>query len=429
AGRGTDIKLTPESRAAGGLAIIGTERHESRRVDRQLRGRSGRQGDPGTSQFFVSLEDNLMRLFGSDRIARLMDRMGLEEGEVIQHSMITKSIERAQKKVEENNFSTRKRLLEYDDVMNSQREVIYKRRRNALFGERLQLDILGILLDTCEEIVTNTQSAGNYDNFKLSFISTLGFNPDVTEEEFLNTKPVILAEKLYDQALKHYNERNKQLIAKTAPVFNEIYATRGATVENVLVPFTDGKRQIGITVDLKKVIQPNSGELIRGLEKYTSLAFIDTAWKEHLREMDDLKQSVQNAVFEQKDPLLIYKFEAFELFKKFIAKVNEDTISFLFKADIPVQNQTDVKEAREIRQKQALNEKKEEAKSVISGNAPHLPPTSRPVEKPAPIKSQKIANRNDRVSVQYMDGSIKKDVKYKTVEDDINNNKCVIIES
>lgn len=430
AGRGTDIKLSPESKGSGGLAIIGTERHESRRVDRQLRGRSGRQGDPGSTQFFVSLEDNLMRLFGSDRIAKLMVSMGLQEGEVIQHSMITKSIERAQKKVEENNFGIRKRLLEYDDVMNSQREVIYKRRRNALFGERLELDILSMLYDISEDAILNSQPAGNYDNFKLSIIGDFGFNPDISEDEFTNKKAEELAAKLYDQALEFYEIKKKQLQEKTLPIFKDIHQTRGATVENVMVPFTDGRKQIVISTDLKKTLDPNFNEVARSLEKFTTLALIDSAWKEHLRDMDDLKQSVQNAVFEQKDPLLIYKFEAFELFKSFIAKVNEETLSFLFRADIPSENPEQVREARPVqRQTQPkLKENKEEAPSALTGGRVPVDEDRAAAERTMPVKSQKVANRNDRVSVQYLDGSIKKDVKFKTIEEDLNNNRCVIIE-
>lgn len=433
AGRGTDIKLTPESRNAGGLAIVGTERHESRRVDRQLRGRSGRQGDPGSTQFFVSLDDNLMRLFGSDRIGRLMDRMGLEEGEVIQHSMITKSIERAQKKVEENNFGIRKRLLEYDDVMNYQREAIYKHRRNALFGERLQLDILNIMYDTCEDIISNTQ--GNTDGFKLTVISTLGFEPAISDEEFNKLNVSQLTGKLYNQAEKHYYTKNKQIADKAFPVLNDVYQTRPG-IEEVVVPFTDGIRQINVVASLKKVVETQGRELVRSMEKIITLAIIDQEWKEHLRDMDDLKQSVQNAVFEQKDPLLIYKFESVELFKKFVAKVNGDTISFLLKADIPVQDSDEVREARRQRQvqQQKLQITKEEVHSSLDagqrpspeGAMPAAPPT--PVEKVAPIRSARVANRNDLVSVQYRDGSIKKDVKFKKVEEDLRNNRCVLIE-
>ncbi|HSZ71793.1 MAG TPA: preprotein translocase subunit SecA, partial [Cytophagaceae bacterium] len=365
AGRGTDIKLTPESRAAGGLAIVGTERHESRRVDRQLRGRSGRQGDPGSSQFFVSLEDNLMRLFGSERIVKLMDRMGLDEGEVIQHSMITNSIERAQKRVEENNFGVRKRLLEYDNVMNSQREVIYKRRKNALEGERLQLDILNMVYDVCDEVASSTQGKGGFENFELVLIKTFGLNSKVDEAAFNAYKPADLSAKIYQEALAHYSERITKFMQVHYPMFKDLYVNRGATIENIIIPFSDGKRQINVLAKLDKLVADKSAELQKSLEKSITLAVIDTLWIEHLREMDDLKQSVQNAVFEQKDPLLVYKFEAFQLFKTFIAKVNEETLSFLFRADVMTQDQP-VKEARrEQPVKKQYTENKAEVESML----------------------------------------------------------------
>jgi preprotein translocase subunit SecA len=428
AGRGTDIKLTPESRAAGGLAIIGTERHESRRVDRQLRGRAGRQGDPGSSSFYVSLEDNLMRLFMPERIARIMDKLGLKEGEVIQHSMVTSSIERAQKKVEENNFGIRKRLLEYDNVMNSQREVIYKRRKNALFGERLQLDILTMLYDTCEDMVANGKAGESLDNFKINVLSTLGFDFNVTEADFAKADQTILSERLYEDALKHYEQKNKKEAQKSMPIILDIYKTRGATINDISVPFTDGIKQIGVSANLKKCVETHNGELIKAMEKMITLAIIDQNWKEHLRDMDDLKQSVQNAVYEQKDPLLIYKFEGFEAFKRFIAKVNLETISFLMKAEIPVQEPEQVHEAR-AQKRQRLSEQKEESRSLLQGGGSQPQgPSQPPEEKIMPVKSEKIANRNDKVSVQYADGKVMKDVKYKKVEDDIKNGKCIVIE-
>ncbi len=426
AGRGTDIKLTPESRAAGGLAIVGTERHESRRVDRQLRGRSGRQGDPGTSQFFVSLEDNLMRLFMPERIARIMDKLGLKEGEVIQHSMVTSSIERAQKKVEENNFGIRKRLLEYDNVMNSQREVIYRRRKNALFGERLELDILTMLFDTSEEMVINAKNAVDYESLRLNVLSTLGIDYELPKERFEKVEVAKLTHDLYEKALDHYHKKNKMVAEKALPIVRDIHKTRGATIENILVPFSDGAKQIGVAASLEKCVQTNNSELIKSMEKMITLYIIDQQWKEHLREMDDLKQSVQNAVYEQKDPLLIYKFEGFELFKRFIAKVNEDTISFLMKADIPVQKPEQVQEARAQRRTR-LSEQKEESKSLLSGGSSPQPDRP-PQEKVMPVKSEKLAGRNDKVSVQYPDGRVLRDVKYKKVEDDIRNNRCIIIE-
>jgi len=427
AGRGTDIKLTPESRAAGGLAIIGTERHESRRVDRQLRGRSGRQGDPGTSSFYVSLEDNLMRLFMPERIARIMDRLGLKEGEVIQHSMVTNSIERAQKKVEENNFGIRKRLLEYDNVMNSQREVIYKRRRNALFGERLQLDILTMLFDTCDDIVGNAKAAENFENFKLNILSTLGVDFAITREEFEKIEQAVLSEQLYEATLKHYLLKNKLVAQKAMPIITDIYKNRGATIQEVLVPFSDGLKQIGVAADLKKCVSSGNAELIKSMEKMITLSIIDQNWKEHLRDMDDLKQSVQNAVYEQKDPLLIYKFEGFEAFKRFISKVNEETISFLMKAEIPIQEPDEVHEAH-AQKRQKLREQKEETRSLLQGGGQPQAPLQHTEEKVMPVKSEKIANRNDKVNVQYPDGRVLKDVKYKKVEDDIKNGRCIVIE-
>jgi preprotein translocase subunit SecA len=431
AGRGTDIKLTPESRAAGGLAIIGTERHESRRVDRQLRGRSGRQGDPGTSQFYVSLEDNLMRLFMPERIARIMDKLGLKEGEVIQHSMVTSSIERAQKKVEENNFGIRKRLLEYDNVMNSQREVIYKRRRNALFGERLELDILTMLYDTSEDTVINAKNANDYESLRLNALSIFGLDYDITKETFDKSDQNKLSEDLYHKALDNYHRKNNAIANKAMPVVREIHKTRGATVDNIMVPFTDGKKQIGVAANLAKCVETNNTELIKSMEKIITLSIIDQLWKEHLRDMDDLKQSVQNAVYEQKDPLLIYKFEGFELFKRFIAKVNEETISFLLKAEIPIQEPDQVQEARTQRSKVRLNEQKEESKSLLSGGGGGQQQAQQnrpPQEKVMPVKSEKLAGRNDKVSVQYTDGRVLRDVKYKKVEDDILNNRCIIID-
>ena len=433
AGRGTDIKLTPDSRNAGGLAIVGTERHESRRVDRQLRGRSGRQGDPGTTQFFVSLEDSLMRLFGSDRIAKVMDRMGLEEGEVIQHSMITKSIERAQKKVEENNFGIRKRLLEYDDVMNYQREAIYKRRRNALFGDRLALDIANTMYDVCEDLANNTE--GNYDELTLQTLTALGFEVSMSREEFSRLKPKELAQKLYEEADKHYHEKNNAIRQKAQPVLQSILAERGATIQDIVVPFSDGLRELTVVNNLRRTVETEGRELITEMEKAVSLSIIDQEWKEHLREMDDLKQSVQNAVFEQKDPLLVYKFESVELFKRFLSKVNFDTISFLTKTDIPGQEAEEVQQ--EVRQAPAqrrpepqpeLHTNKEDHEEPVAGGPEEYARKMATAEKQAPVRAVKIANRNEKVSVQYMDGTIKRDVKYKVVENDVQSGRAVLIE-
>ncbi|MDN5348818.1 MAG: preprotein translocase subunit SecA [Bacteroidales bacterium] len=348
AGRGTDIKLGPGVKEAGGLAIIGTERHESRRVDRQLRGRAGRQGDPGSSQFFVSLEDDLMRMFGSGRIAGLMDRLGLKEGEVIQHSMITKSIERAQRKVEENNFGIRKRLLEYDDVMNAQREVIYKKRRHALFGERLSVDISNMMYDLAEQIVTENQDSRDFENFKMNLIAQLGIESHIDEEQFFALKSEDITEQIFALASTRYREKNKRIGEKTMPIIQDVYQ-RQSQYENIAIPITDGSRGMQVVVNLKKAVENGPREVSLSIEKSITLGLIDDSWKEHLRELDDLKQSVQNATYEQKDPLLIYKFESFQLFKTMIQKINREVISFLMRADIPVQDPNSVKEARKPR--------------------------------------------------------------------------------
>jgi preprotein translocase subunit SecA len=430
AGRGTDIKLTNKSKENGGLAIIGTERHESRRVDRQLRGRSGRQGDVGSSQFFVSLEDNLMRLFGSERMIKVMDRMNMDEDEVIQHSMITKSIERAQKKVEENNFAIRKRLLEYDNIMNSQREVIYKRRRNAMKGERLDVDILNMLYDTCEDIVLSAKEAQNYDDFRLNSVTILGidFNK-FSKEEFEKEEAIIITNNLYEKVLNNYKTKNKLIKSSALPILKKIKKDRGGTVKNILIPFTDGKKQIGVSVNLEKSIENEGGIIIDEMQKIISLGMIDFNWKEHLREMDDLKQSVQSAVYEQKDPLVIYKFEGFELFKKFIAKVNQDTVSFLTKAQIPIQNSDEVQEAKKLKRKENYVTKKEDAGSgSVNERDKTLGHKTSQVQTTQPIKSQKVFGRNSKVSVRYEDGRIIKDIKFKKVESDINAEKCKIIE-
>ena len=347
AGRGTDIKLSNEVKEAGGLAIIGTERHDSRRVDRQLRGRSGRQGDSGSSQFYVSLEDNLMRLFGSDRVAKVMDRMGLEEGEVIQHSMMTKSIERAQKKVEENNFGIRKRLLEYDDVMNSQREVIYKRRKNALQGNRLKLDIANLLYDTCEEIVTESISNKDYKNYEYNIISTFSVSPPISFEQFENSDEKLLIETTFKEIYQIYQKKGEINASLSFPVIKNVYEDPRNRFEKIVVPFSDGNKTLNVVTNLEKAYKSNGKQLIDDFERNISLAIIDESWKNHLRKMDELKQSVQLAVHEQKDPLLIYKFESFELFKNMISSLNRDIISFLLKGNIPSQNPS-IQEAKKV---------------------------------------------------------------------------------
>ena len=345
AGRGTDIKLTEKVKEAGGLAIIGTERHESRRVDRQLRGRAGRQGDAGSSQFYVSLEDDLMRLFGSDRIAGMMDRLGLKEGEMIQHSMITKSIERAQKKVEENNFGIRKNLLEYDDVMNSQREVIYKRRKHALFGERIGLDIANMMYDVTESIVSGHHQSGDYEGFKMELIRSFSVESPVDEEEYRRKDSAELIDTIYELILHAYKRKQQSISDQAMPVIEQVYEHQREVYENIVVPVSDGTRVFQVLANLEKCHLSKGKELVRSYEKSIILATIDQAWQEHLRELDDLRQSVRNAQYEQKDPLLIYKFEAFELFSTMIDKVNRDVVATLMKAHIPLRDPQSVKKA------------------------------------------------------------------------------------
>ena len=345
AGRGTDIKLGQGVKEAGGLAIVGTERHDSRRVDRQLRGRAGRQGDPGTSQFFVSLEDDLMRMFGSDRIAGLMDRMGYKDGEVIQHSMITKSIERAQKKVEENNFGIRKRLLEYDDVMNKQRTVIYSRRRHALFGERLALDLDNALYNVSADTVASLKEQNDYEGFKMSAIVNLAIDTAITEDEFEKGNENNLAQKLYEESLHNYTRKKDELAKQALPVFKNIRTQQGSHIENVVVPFTDGRKGMQVLANLDKTLATNGQELMNAMERNITLSIIDDSWKEHLRAMDDLKQSVQTASYEQKDPLVIYKLEAFNLFKRMESDLNKEIVQFLCHSGIPVEQDQPVRQA------------------------------------------------------------------------------------
>lgn len=339
AGRGTDIKLGPGVKDAGGLAIIGTERHESRRVDRQLRGRAGRQGDPGTSQFYVSLEDDLMRMFGSERIAALMDKLGYKEGDVIQHSMISNSIQRAQKKVEENNFGIRKRLLEYDDVMNKQRNVIYGKRQHALFGERLALDIDTAFSSVVAQLVDNYKSQDDYEGFKMDCIVNLGLDTKIQPEEFQKTDANTLIDQLYTEATEHYELRKEELKKNAIPVFKNIRLTQGSHIENVVVPFSDGRKGINVLAPLDKTLESGGAELANALEKTITLVVIDDAWKEHLRDMDDLKQSVQTSYLEQKDPLVKYKIEGFDKFNIMVSNVQKDIVSFLSHAAIPVQQE------------------------------------------------------------------------------------------
>ncbi len=389
AGRGTDIKLGPGVKEAGGLAIIGTERHESRRVDRQLRGRSGRQGDPGSSQFFVSLEDDLMRMFGSERIAKVMDRIGIKEGEVIQHSMITKSIERAQKKVEENNFGIRKRLLEYDDVMNSQREVIYRKRRHALYGERLAVDISNMMFDLCEKIVNDFQDQRDFDGFKIELLRTLQVDSPVDEKTFYAQDGKSLTEKIFEQVYTRYKTKRDYISQQAYPVIKEVFETN-SQYENIAIPVTDGRKAMNVIANLKKAYESQGKEVALAIDKGVTLATIDDAWKEHLREMDDLKQSVQAATYEQKDPLLIYKFESFQLFKTMLEKINRDSISFIIKANLPVRESSQVREAQ-IRGRGNLRNLKEERTDLLSQSHADTQQKQRPM----PVKVEKKVGRND----------------------------------
>ncbi len=400
AGRGTDIKLGPGVKEAGGLAIIGTERHESRRVDRQLRGRAGRQGDPGSSQFYVSLEDDLMRMFGSDRIASLMDRMGYKEGEVIQHSMITKSIERAQKKVEENNFGIRKRLLEYDDVMNKQRNVVYGKRQHALFGERLALDLDNAFFSVASNIINQYAGTDEHDEFKLAVIMHFAVDTAIAKEALQKENAAELSEHLYKEAIEHYTSRKQLLGKQSLPVFQNVKLTQGNHIVNVVVPFTDGKKNINILANLDKTISSKGAEMIFALEKTITLAIIDEAWKEHLRAMDDLKQSVQTAVYEQKDPLVIYKQSAFQLFANMDAAVNKDIVSFLCHASLPVETGSgSLKEGRESRTDMSkMQIRKDEfggpdsPETMETENRYHDPSTQ---EKPEPVRVGPKVGRND----------------------------------
>jgi preprotein translocase subunit SecA len=399
AGRGTDIKLGPGVKDAGGLAIVGTERHDSRRVDRQLRGRAGRQGDPGSSQFFVSLEDDLMRMFGSDRIAGLMDRMGYKEGEVIQHSMITKSIERAQKKVEENNFGIRKRLLEYDDVMNKQRNVIYARRRHALFGERLALDLDNAFYSVAADILATFREQNDYEGMKLSAIVNLAVDAEIGKDEFSRANETELTQKLYEQAIRNYSAKKESLAKQALPVFKNIRVSQGANVENVVVPFTDGRKGMQVLANLDKTITTEGRELMAAMERNITLAIIDNSWKEHLRAMDDLKQSVQTASYEQKDPLVIYKLEAFNLFKRMEGDLNKEIIQFLCHAGLPVEEQQQVRQAAPPQRTDMSRLRQSKVDPDAAGNdnlaGEHYHDPSEVAVKHEPIKVGPKIGRND----------------------------------
>ncbi|MBS1534412.1 MAG: preprotein translocase subunit SecA [Bacteroidetes bacterium] len=429
AGRGTDIKLTPEVKEAGGLAIIGTERHDSRRVDRQLRGRAGRQGDVGSSQFYVSLEDNLMRLFGSERVAKLMDRMGLKEGEVIQHSMMTKSIERAQKKVEENNFGVRKRLLEYDDVMNSQREVVYKRRRHALEGERLKVDIANMIYDTAEVIAESNKAMNDFKNFEFELIRYFSITSPVSESEFERMSSMEIAGKIYKAAMEFYAEKTERSAREALPVIKNVYEDPNNHFERIIIPFTDGIKSLNVITDLKKAYETQGKQLVTDFEKNITLAIIDEAWKKHLRKMDELKQSVQLAVHEQKDPLLIYKFEAYNLFSSMINGVNKEVISFLFKGDLPQQNAPAIQEAREVKVKENYTTSKDEipnSDELAQQNREAGQTQQRQVVETVVREMPKI-NRNDNVTIKHILSGKTETMKYKKAESMITSGEWVIV--
>jgi preprotein translocase subunit SecA len=401
AGRGTDIKLGTGVKEAGGLAIIGTERHESRRVDRQLRGRAGRQGDPGTTQFYSALEDDLMRMFGSERIASLMDKMGYKEGEVIQHSMVTKSIERAQKKVEENNFGIRKRLLEYDDVMNKQRNVVYKKRNHALFGDRLALDLDNAFYSVAEGMVGTYRDAEDFEGFKVAVILHFGVATAITEEQFLKENLEQLVEKLYTEGTLNYERKMAEVQKDAVPVFKNILLNQGRHIENVVVPFSDGKKIINVLANLQKTLDTQGRELMNAVERQITLSIIDEAWKEHLRAMDDLKQSVQTAYLEQKDPLVIYKMEAFELFRAMDNNMNKEIVSFLCHCAIPVEQQAPIREGREQKTDMSrMKVRKDELVSAGVGSGPIMDEGRDYYEPSEPVKQEPVkvgpkVGRND----------------------------------
>ena len=386
AGRGTDIKLGPGVKEAGGLAIIGTERHDSRRVDRQLRGRAGRQGDPGSSVFYVSLEDNLLRLFGGERMASLVDKMGLKEGEPLQHPMLSSSIERAQRKVEENNFGIRKRLLEYDDVMNSQREVIYNKRRNALYGERIDVDVMNMIGDCCETLADRSEEM-EYEDFKLEVMKTLSVDPEFDAEFYRNASRDKISDALNTQLRREYDQRSEAMTAQAWPIIKNIYERQGQQFENVAVPVGDGTKVMRVIVNLKRAYETQAKELVRAVSKTITLIMIDEAWKEHLRDMDDLKQSVQNATYEQKDPLLIYKFESFNLFKGVIERISREVVTFLLRARIPVRENApqDVREG----------ERRRTDMSRMHTSRTDMVTNSGEPKSNAPVRVEKKVGRND----------------------------------
>ena len=433
AGRGTDIKISDEIKNNGGLAIIGTERHDSRRVDRQLMGRAGRQGDPGSSQFYVSLEDNLMRLFGSERVSKMMDRMGHKEGEVIQHSMMTKTIERAQKKVEENNFGIRKRLLEYDDVMNLQRTVIYKRRKNALDFSRLKVDIANMIYDTVDSIYTNSKQNNDFKSFEFDMIRYFSVTSPISKDDFEKKDEIQCIEKTYQVVLEYYEKKNKENATKVYPIVKNVFENPQNKFERIVVPFTDGKKTMNIVTNLKDAYESDGKELINDFEKNISLAIIDDSWKTHLRKMDELKQAVQLAVHEQKDPLVIYKFEAKELFFSMIDQLNKDILTFLFKGSLPTNNPNEIREDRQTRRREKYSTSKEE---VL--NSDELANRNRQVGSNVSsnqsvvetvVREKRKIGRNERVKVKNIQSGETKELKFKQAEPLIQSGNWNIIES
>ncbi|MCS7029653.1 MAG: preprotein translocase subunit SecA [Bacteroidia bacterium] len=452
AGRGTDIKLGPGVKEKGGLAIIGTERHEARRIDRQLRGRAGRQGDPGSSQFFVSLEDDLMRLFASDRLARILDRLGnIKEGEVIEHRIITKSIERAQKKVEEQNFAIRKRLIEYDNVMNQQREVIYTRRRNALKGQKIKLDIQDAIYNFCSSLIINEKGEttdiyqeADINALQYELYRTIGYDGGITQEDLRMLKPNQVIDKLYENVYDYYQKKTKEIADFVYPFLEDVYKNHREKITTVVFPFSTNKYQIYAEVSLQEAYQSKGLEVMTALERATTLAVIDDKWKDHLREMDDLRQSVQNVVYEQKDPLLVYKFEAFREFQKVVTQINQEILQYLFHATLtPVQTAEQERAAelqarqQERKNKQNLSKLKTVHQSIQSSyvsSSTHDGLNSTDyevVENRRPKVEQRIVGQkiqpNQSVDVQYLDGSVKKGIKYKKVQQDIETGKCIVI--
>ena len=433
AGRGTDIKISDEIEDNGGLAIIGTERHDSRRVDRQLRGRAGRQGDPGSSQFYVSLEDNLMRLFGSERVSKMMDKMGHKEGEVIQHSMMTKTIERAQKKVEENNFGIRKRLLEYDDVMNLQRTVIYKRRKNALDFNRLKVDIANMIYETVDSIFSNSKENNDFKSFEFDLIRYFSVTSPISKDDFEKGDEIKCIEKTYQLVLEYYEKKNKENATKVFPIVKNVYENPQNKFERIVVPFTDGKKTMNIVTNLKDAYESDGKELINDFEKNISLAIIDDSWKTHLRKMDELKQAVQLAVHEQKDPLVIYKFEAKELFFSMIDQLNKDILTFLFKGSLPSQNPNEIREDRQTRRREKYNTSKEE---VL--NSDELANRNRQVGSNVSsnqsvvetvVRETRKIGRNERVKIKNIQSGETKELKFKQAEPLLQTGNWNIIEN